>query len=201
MRIRNTTLAILWPIIFVGSVALAAAGDRYFSNPTLNKDVVIQVNKAGVTTDAIKVSGTNGTVAIRGRVDGTTPAAGEVGESYLDTVNNSYSATQSLVVQTSRSLQPGVWVATASCFVFGSGGANWTAIYFTLNAPTGGTTNGLDYTPIPGGVLSGNVEAVPGLMMRLINSSGTTLVTTKFSGTRAAGTANVTCNVLYVRAG
>ena len=64
MRIKNTTLAILWPIIFVGSVALAAAGDRYFSNPTLNKDVVIQVNKAGVTTDAVKAVGATGAVTL-----------------------------------------------------------------------------------------------------------------------------------------
>jgi len=64
MRIKNTTLAILWPIIFVGSVALAAAGDRYFSNPTSNKDVVIQVNKAGVTTDVIKAVGSTGAVTV-----------------------------------------------------------------------------------------------------------------------------------------
>jgi hypothetical protein len=80
MRIKNTTLAILWPIIFVGSVALAAAGDRYFSNPTLNKDVVIQVNKAGVTTDALKVTGSTGTVTVRGRTDGLSPASGDIGE-------------------------------------------------------------------------------------------------------------------------
>jgi len=74
MRIRNTTLAILWPIIFVGSVALAAAGDRYFSNPASNKDVVIQVNKAGVMTDALKVSGSTGAVNLTTSSSSSSPS-------------------------------------------------------------------------------------------------------------------------------
>jgi len=63
MRIRNTTLAALC-LAFVSVVAYSAAGDRYFSNPTSNKDVVIQVNKAGVTTDAVKAVGATGAVTL-----------------------------------------------------------------------------------------------------------------------------------------
>ena len=63
MRIRNTTLAALC-LAFVSVVAYSAAGDRYFSNPASNKDVVIQVNKAGVTTDVIKAVGSTGAVTV-----------------------------------------------------------------------------------------------------------------------------------------
>jgi len=63
MRIRNTTLAALC-LAFVSVVAYAAAGDRFFSNPTSNKDVVIQVNKAGVTTDVMTLTGAAADVAI-----------------------------------------------------------------------------------------------------------------------------------------
>jgi len=63
MRIRNTTLAALC-LAFVSVVAYSAAGDRFFSNPTSNKDVVIQVNKAGVTTDVMTLTGAAADVAI-----------------------------------------------------------------------------------------------------------------------------------------
>ena len=63
MRIRKTTLAALC-LAFVSVVAYAAAGDRYFSNPTSNKDVIIQANRAGVNTDAIKVTGATGVVTV-----------------------------------------------------------------------------------------------------------------------------------------
>jgi hypothetical protein len=119
MRIRNTTLAILWPIIFVGSVALAAAGDRYFSNPTLNKDVVIQVNKAGVMTDALKVSGSTGAVALRGRTDGTSPAAGEVGERITASLSNGsiLSSPISSVNGGSISLTAGNWLVFPKFYI------------------------------------------------------------------------------------
>ena len=71
MRIRKTTLAALC-LAFVSVVAYAAAGDRYFSNPTSNKDVVIQVNRSGTTTDVIKTVGSTGAVTIG-------PATGTVG--------------------------------------------------------------------------------------------------------------------------
>ena len=63
MRIRKTTLAALC-LAFVSVVAYSAAGDRFFSNPTSNKDVVIQVNKAGVTTDVMTLTGAAADVAI-----------------------------------------------------------------------------------------------------------------------------------------
>ena len=69
MRFKKTTLAALC-LAFVSVVAYSAAGDRYFSNPTLNKDVVIQVNKAGVTTDALKVTGSTGAVNVGGAFTG-----------------------------------------------------------------------------------------------------------------------------------
>ena len=63
MSIRKTTLAALC-LAFVSVVAYSAAGDRFFSNPTSNKDVVIQVNKAGVTTDVMTLTGAAADVAI-----------------------------------------------------------------------------------------------------------------------------------------
>jgi len=69
MRFKKTTLAALC-LAFASAAAYAAAGDRYFSNPTLNKDVVIQVNKAGVTTDALKVTGSTGAVNVGGAFTG-----------------------------------------------------------------------------------------------------------------------------------
>ena len=65
MRFKKTTLAALC-LAFVSVVAYSAAGDRYLSNPTSNKDVVIQVNKAGVTTDVIKAVGSTGAVTVGG---------------------------------------------------------------------------------------------------------------------------------------
>ena len=63
MRFKKTTLAALC-LAFASAAAYAAAGDRFFSNPTSNKDVVIQVNKAGVTTDVIKAEGATGAVTV-----------------------------------------------------------------------------------------------------------------------------------------
>jgi len=109
MRIKNTTLAILWPIIFIGSVALAAAGDRYFSNPTSNKDVVIQVNKAGVTTDVIKAVGSTGTVTVRGRTDGSSPAAGEIGEQKTNLGPETTGTSPGTVTLATLLLTDGLW--------------------------------------------------------------------------------------------
>ena len=63
MRFKKTTLAALC-LAFASAAAYAAAGDRFFSNPTSNKDVVIQVNKAGVTTDVVKAEGATGAVTV-----------------------------------------------------------------------------------------------------------------------------------------
>jgi len=63
MRFKKTTLAALC-LAFASAAAYAAAGDRFFSNPTSNKDVVIQVNKAGVTTDVVKAVGATGAVTL-----------------------------------------------------------------------------------------------------------------------------------------
>lgn len=61
----------------------AFAGSREIINPDLNGDVKVIVNKGGTATTAMSVSGTTGTVTLRGRTDGTSPAAGEVGEMAL----------------------------------------------------------------------------------------------------------------------
>jgi hypothetical protein len=49
---------------FLSAVALAAAGDRFINNPNSNADVVIQVNKAGSTTEAIRATGSTGAVSL-----------------------------------------------------------------------------------------------------------------------------------------
>jgi hypothetical protein len=158
MRIRNTTLAALWPILFVGSVALAAAGDRYFSNPTQDKDVIIQVNKAGVKTDAIKVSGTTGAVTTLGRTDGSAPAAGEVGE-YKESLGSSIIVVTSRATLTSLTLPAGVWDITGA---FNIGSATGTFIQVAISttaASAAGTTAGYDLLTYAFDNSSGNGSA------------------------------------------
>ena len=116
MRFKKTTLAALC-LAFVSVVAYSAAGDRYLSNPTLNKDVVIQVNKAGVTTDAIKVSGSTGAVTTRGRTDGTSPAAGEVGEVLSTTSAASMPATGAYGDIFTLPLTKGRWAISYQIFI------------------------------------------------------------------------------------
>ena len=145
MSIRKTTLAILWPIIFVGSVALAAAGDRYFSNPTLNKDVVIQVNRAGVTTDALKVTGSTGAVNVGGAFTGAstlTLTAGSLnigtGES-LVIKNASGVARQVVTIDGSNNTSLGGTVDGGIKFYGGTGnerGSMTSAGVWTLGPPT-----------------------------------------------------------------
>jgi len=146
MRIRNTTLAALC-LAFVSVVAYSAAGDRYLSNPTLNKDLIIQVNKAGVTTDAIKVSGTTGAAAILGRADGTEIAAGNVGEViYGNRARASRQTIASGVVAkdfASITLTKGVWVIGASQGFLCSASTtmNYMSTYIATTANTGGGQN------------------------------------------------------------
>jgi len=87
MRFKKTTLAALC-LAFASAAAYAAAGDRFFSNPTSNKDVVIQVNKAGVTTDVIKAVGSTGAVTVD--ISGSTNIHTLFGRTLLlNDVNNS----------------------------------------------------------------------------------------------------------------
>jgi len=94
MRLRNTTLAGLC-LAFVSVVAYSAAGDRFFSNPTSNKDVVIQVNKAGVTTDVIKAVGSTGAVTV-GPAASTATSLKVNGDA---TVGNGSTGNRSLTIQ------------------------------------------------------------------------------------------------------
>ena len=143
MRIRKTTLAALC-LAFVSVVAYSAAGDRYFSNPTSNKDVVIQVNKAGVMTDAIKVSGTTGAAAILGRADGTEIAAGNVGEVIYGnrTRINHQTITSGGVAKdyASITLTKGVWVigAAQGFLCTASTTMNYMSTYIATTPNTGG---------------------------------------------------------------
>ena len=143
MRLRNTTLAALC-LAFVSVVAYSAAGDRYLSNPTLNKDLIIQVNKAGVTTDAIKVSGTTGAAAILGRADGTEIAAGNVGEVIYGnrTRINHQTITSGGVAKdyASITLTKGVWVigAAQGFLCTASTTMNYMSTYIATTPNTGG---------------------------------------------------------------
>jgi len=143
MRIRKTTLAALC-LAFVSVVAYSAAGDRYLSNPTINKDLIIQVNKAGVTTDAIKVSGTTGAAAILGRADGTEIAAGNVGEVIFGgrTRVNRQTITSGGVAKdyASITLTKGVWVigAAQGFLCTASTTMNYMSTYIATTPNTGG---------------------------------------------------------------
>lgn len=46
------------------TIALASAGDRFITNTNQDKDVIIQVNKGGVVTDAMKIAGSTSNVDI-----------------------------------------------------------------------------------------------------------------------------------------
>ena len=94
MRFKKTTLAALC-LAFASAAAYAAAGDRFFSNPTSNKDVVIQVNKAGVTTDVIKAVGSTGAVTV-GPAASTATSLKVNGDA---TVGNGSTGNRSLTIQ------------------------------------------------------------------------------------------------------
>ena len=146
MRFKKTTLAALC-LAFASAAAYAAAGDRYLSNPTLNKDLIIQVNKAGVTTDAIKVSGTTGAAAILGRADGTEIAAGNVGEVIFGgrTRASRQTITSGAVAKdfASITLTKGVWVIGAAQGFFCSASTimNYMTTYIATTPNTGGGQN------------------------------------------------------------
>ena len=50
-------------LLFFSGIALAAAGDRFISNPTQDKNIVFQVNKGGTVTDALTIYGASGVAA------------------------------------------------------------------------------------------------------------------------------------------
>lgn len=48
----------------ISSIAFGAAGDRYIENLTQDKDIVFQVNKAGVKTEAARIVGSTGLMKV-----------------------------------------------------------------------------------------------------------------------------------------
>lgn len=66
------------------TVALGAAGDRYISNPTQDKNIILQVNDGGVKTDAITIEGSTGIVTIP---NGVKPSASSDALSIYDEVS------------------------------------------------------------------------------------------------------------------
>jgi len=64
MNLKRNSLGIF--LALISTVAFAAPGDRYIENQTSNKDIIFQVNKAGVKTEVMRANGTTGAVSLKG---------------------------------------------------------------------------------------------------------------------------------------
>lgn len=121
------------------TLALGASGDRYFSNTNSNKDIIVQVNKGGSTTDAIKANGTTGGVSTRGTNTNDDAAAGFAGE-YTSVTGTWQPVTANNVSTTALSLTAGDWDVELITISEGNVAAGTTGFIFGISTDATGTT-------------------------------------------------------------
>lgn len=143
---------------------------------------------------ALKIRAT----AIPGIYDGSTPTAGYVGEYFIDTAANDYSASQSATQQTTRSVPPGIWKIEVRLHIEANGTGTGNNFSMLLNAPTSGSTDGTDKISNQG-TSTANTGQFMGTCANIYSFSAATTVTTNFTFTRTAGTVGPRTAVIYQR--
>lgn len=141
------------------------------------------------------VDGTKGT---KGFTDASAVSAGYVGEYFQDTASNDYTASQTGTQQTTRSLGAGTWRIDVIAYIEANATGVGNGYVMVLNAPTTSNTDGVDKIANQNTSVA-NVGANLGSCTQIINTSGSTTVTTNFTFTRTSGTVGPRTVVTYQR--